>query len=278
MYPEKIKNEPGRNWYGDDYLNEKQFVHCYIHENYKMKMHAHQFYEINIIINGKGRHYIADTSLPAELGDVFVIPPEISHGYFTESRLDISHIIVKKSFIKRYHDELIQIPGYDVFFDIEPLIRRSSGERYNLRIGKEYIEDVKLNMKKIIEAEKSGAYMYENILVLNFISELSVLFKNKLKNDNCENAEIIAIMEFIKKNLNCGISLSDIAAYANMSPATLNRRFKAILGVPPMQYVLNCRICMAEELIEQKNYNKTEIAQMCGFYDLAHMNKYLQKC
>lgn len=238
-------------------------------------MHSHQFYEINIIMCGRGRHYIADISLSAETGDVFVIPPGFPHGYFAEKKLDICHILLKKSFIRRYYDELVQFPGYDLFFDIEPLIRSSSGEAFNLNVGAEYCEIADSKTDEMIRAEQSGLYMYENVLVLEFIAELCKKMKNKVENNDWRKTEIIGIMEFIKKNLNYGITLPEIAAYANMSPATLNRRFKSMTGISPMQFALKCRVQTAQKLIEQNKYTKTEIAQQCGFYDLAHLNKYL---
>lgn len=62
-----------------------------------------------------------------------------------------------------------------------------------------------------------------------------------------------------------------------MSIATLNRRFNDLLKTSPMNYVMDCRIQKAIELIEENKYSKTEIAQLCGFYDLSHMNKYLKR-
>lgn len=280
MYPEKLENNPVRSWFGDDYLDSEIFAHCYIHKNYIFKMHAHQFYEINIITKGEGRHYIADTNLPATVGDIFVIPPDVSHGYFTFDSLDIAHILLKKSFIHRYREELLQIPGYDLFFDIEPSLRQNSGTNFNLNLDIEHLNKVKRKLEQIINIEQQKKYMYVNILVLGLISEISAAFHKKIKhlsNDFYENKDVINIMEYIKKNLDNKLSLHTIATDNNMSIATLNRRFNDLLKTSPMNYVLDCRIQKAMELIDEHKYSRTEIAQLCGFFDLSHMNKCLNK-
>ncbi len=273
MYPEKLEYEPEQKWFGDDHIAGEKYVNCYLHKDYRFKMHSHQFYEINIIIHGDGRHYIADSYLPAGVGDVFVIPPKVPHGYYTDNRFDIYHILLKNSFKNRYYDELRQIPGYDYLFEMEPLIRQASGGSYNLHIERDRLSRLSDRMKQLTEVESRGLYMYENILVLDFVAQLGNLIMNERKLEN--DSEVIGIMEYIKRNYQYPISLDDIAKYSNMSISTLNRRFRKLLNISPMQYVINCRVRAAQELMEQNKYSKTEIAQLCGFYDLAHMNKYI---
>lgn len=278
IYPLKIDIDPYCDWYGEDYLENEKFVRAYLHKDYQTKMHSHQFYEINIIISGNGRHYISDTSIPATVGDVFVIPPNIPHGYFSEATLDIYHILIKNDFINRYREELLQLPAFNMLFDFEPLLRRFSGTNFNLNIGINRLDAVKKDLDNIQNAENEHHYLYENVLVLELIAKLGKLFKKRMfDTDTYENTQIIRIMEYIKENLGEKLTLSKIAKFGNISTATLNRRFKELLGQSPMQYVMNCRIILARELIEEKRLNKTEIAQVCGFYDLVHLNKCLAK-
>lgn len=279
MYPEKLGVEHSY-WFGNEYFFDLKSVHTYMHNNYTNKMHAHQFYEINIIMKGEGRHYIADTSLPAKVGDVFVIPPEIPHGYYSEEKLDIYHILIKSDFFTRYREELEQISGFNLLFDIEPLIRQSSGKAYNLNVGLKELDVIKNELKNINDVENRGQFIYLNILTLSFICRLSILLEDRIKHTNTENRnsnEILRIMDYIQNNLGQKLSLKEIAEYGNMSTATLNRRFREMLNTSPMEYVMYCRITKAKGLLEQKEHNKAEIAQMCGFYDSVHLNKYLAR-
>ena len=278
MYPQRIENDPDCQFYSEDYLEKEKFVHVYLHSDYKNKMHSHQFYEINIIAGGKGRHYISESNVKANTGDVFVIPPETKHGYFTEGHLDIYHILIKSEFFSRYREELLQLPSYNLLFDFEPMLRSSSGVYMNVNIGLSHIDSILKDLERIKKAEENGLYMFENILVLSLIAKLGEHLGKKISESaENDNLEIMKIMEYIKNNLGGKLILSEIAQFGNMSTATLNRRFKEFLGLSPMQYVTNCRIAKAKELLDQKTLSKTEIAQICGFYDLVHMNKYLSR-
>ncbi|MBQ8428259.1 MAG: AraC family ligand binding domain-containing protein, partial [Clostridia bacterium] len=95
--------------------NAKQFssqilATCYFHENdFPLYMHAHSFYEINVITKGEGIHYIGENSIPTKSGDVFVIPPNFKHGYEDTKNLVIFHIVLSNAFLEKYSNLLKDI-------------------------------------------------------------------------------------------------------------------------------------------------------------------------
>ena len=276
MHPEKLEFEKGTVYYREaDCFTDvpNHLVHAYPHPNYNLKMHAHQFREINIITGGEGRHYIGDTSLPARVGDVFIIPPETPHGYYSEGVLDIAHVLLRDGFLARYREELTQFPAFSLLFDIEPEVRRSSGRNYNLQIGTHKLFEITEQLSRIVRAEGMQEYAYQNILTLGFIGRLGEMLRSNMRKSAPEHGEILRVMEFIKENLEQKLTLPQLAAKANMSTATLNRHFREVLHLSPMQYVTACRISRARELLAQGAQNKTEIAQACGFFDVSHMNQ-----
>ena len=278
MFPTTLDFEKGTVYYREEdcFTNvPAHLVHAYPHPNYNLKMHAHQFCEINVIVAGEGRHYIGDTSLPARVGDVFIIPPETPHGYFSEGRLDITHVLLRDGFLSRYREELAGFPAFSLLFDIEPAVRRSSGRNYNLHIDPHKLYEISEQISRILRAEGAQEYTYANVLTLGFIGRLGELLRSSLQKSAPEHTEILRIMEFIKENLEQKLTLPQLAAKANMSTATLNRHFREVLHTSPMQYVTDCRIARARSLLAQGAQTKTEIAQACGFFDVSHMNKYL---
>ena len=281
MYPELLETQQPKCYYSEkDMFQEVPFhyVHAYIHNDYRFKMHSHGFYEINIIISGSGRHYIENNHLPAHVGDIFVIPPEVRHGYYSENSLDIFHVLLKSDFLMRYNEELMQSPGFDLIFDIEPQVRRSSRRKYNLHVSHDILATLKTELKRIQKAETDQYYVYQNALTLGFISHLGILFNSNFeetKKSLRNTTEILHVMNYIKNNLDSKLTLDLLSSIANMSKATLNRYFQDILQMSPMHYVTECRIIKAKELLKQKKFNKTEIAQICGFFDITHLNKYL---
>ena len=276
MYPQKLEFERNTAYYRESDCfdgTDAHLVHAYLHLDYTLKLHAHQFCEINIIVGGEGRHYIGDTSLPACVGDVFIIPPEVAHGYYSHGTLDIAHILLRADFFTRYREELSHLPAFSLLFDIEPQVRRASGRNYNLHVAPHELPSITEEVKRLCGAERALQHTYENVLTLGLIGRLGELLRKSTL--PATDGELLRVMEYIRENLEQKLTLALLAAKANMSVATLNRHFREVLHTSPMQYVMQCRLDKARALVAQGRQSKSEIAQSCGFFDVSHMNKYL---
>ena len=275
MYPKIIQDAERSYFYEDEYFKDKfHFVHAFLHNDCRYGMHSHECYEINIIANGQGRHYIGNTSVHTRAGDIFVIPPQVKHGFSAPKPLDIYIILIKSDFLSRYSGELNSLNGMHILFDIEPQIRSVSGKNYSLNLGYQEFDSVKADIVKMIKAEKERKFIYENALLLAFICRLCEKISGQHSLTR-EKSDLMGVMEYIKNNLDQKLTLDAIANIANMSKATLNRHFLSTIEMSPMNYVLKKRIEKGQELLQEGKHSKTEIAQMCGFYDVSHMNKYL---
>ena len=201
MYPETLEFEKGIIYYEDrDCFTaaSTHLVHAYMHGNYRCKMHAHQFYEMNIISSGEGRHYIGDTYVPARVGDVFIIPPEVNHGYYAGDALDVCHLLLRADFMSSYRAELSHLPAFALLFDIEPQIRRTSGRGYNLHVERAELVGLLREFTSIVVAEQEGEYTYENVLTLAFIGNMGRLLRKNLQGESMpvQAGELLRVMEY----------------------------------------------------------------------------------
>jgi AraC family transcriptional regulator len=75
--------------------------------------------------------------------------------------------------------------------------------------------------------------------------------------------------DFIRENLNNGISLKEIAdAAGDVSPYHFSRLFKQATGFSPYQFLIECRVLAAQQLLRtQRALSLGEIAFRCGFAD-----------
>jgi len=82
--PVTLEQDKHKLWTHTDCLSGAQFEYCAVtlHKDYAMNMHAHSFYEVNIVIHGKGRHFIKNNYIDVEEKCMFVIPPYMEHGYY----------------------------------------------------------------------------------------------------------------------------------------------------------------------------------------------------
>jgi transcriptional regulator GlxA family with amidase domain len=67
-----------------------------------------------------------------------------------------------------------------------------------------------------------------------------------------------------------GASLQELASVAGLSTSHFVRAFKRSLGVTPHDYLRQCRVRRAQELLARTDMSISEIAHYCGFADQSH--------
>lgn len=284
-YPKRIKMEENKNfWYNKDLFDEvpQHFIRAFLHKDYNIGMHAHEFWEINLITRGSGKQYIEKNSLSITQGDLFVLPPNVYHGYLSEGTLDAYHILINHKFLEQYEKELTAMPGFQSLFNTEPYFRQLSDESFFLHLNNTEMQIAKEELEHIELAETNALYVYQNVLTLKFLCDLSLkmnLYSQKTVHaiTSQNDAVFFTLMEHIQAHLNEKITVDALANHLNMSNATFYRRFKKVFGMAPMEFILTCRISKAKNMLKKGEYSRTDIAMACGFFDLSHMNKCLAK-
>ena len=84
-------------------------------------------------------------------------------------------------------------------------------------------------------------------------------------------------LEYIHQNFGEKITVEDLAEKSFLSRSTFLRCFYNICGTTPIKYLNEYRCKKAMEMMTNTEFSKTEIAQNCGFYDLSHMDRFLNK-
>ena len=114
-----MQSEPCKNV--DYFRTERENVRAFLKPEYAIDVHTHEFWELNIVFSGKGRHQIEGQEFPAVPGSVFVIPPMISHGYTNEGALCVFHLLFRPEFLAECErtDEL------EMLLEIEPFLRQN---------------------------------------------------------------------------------------------------------------------------------------------------------
>ena len=71
--------------------------------------------------------------------------------------------------------------------------------------------------------------------------------------------------------------LEDITKQFNTNKTTLNQRFKAVMGVTVMEYVMNLRMQIACSLLRKTYLSVNEIMERAGYRDDAHFMRAFKK-
>lgn len=83
------------------------------------------------------------------------------------------------------------------------------------------------------------------------------------------------LMAYLEANLdNSALRMEDLAAAVNLGRTVFYGKVKAIVGIPPNEFVRHIRLQRAEELVAKSKENFSQIAYAVGFSD----PKYFSKC
>ncbi|AFY47048.1 transcriptional regulator containing an amidase domain and an AraC-type DNA-binding HTH domain [Nostoc sp. PCC 7524] len=101
----------------------------------------------------------------------------------------------------------------------------------------------------------------------NHYSSFGELPKHKLK----------TVLDYIQANLTEDITLEELAKVAGISQFYFARLFKKSMHLPPHQYILRQRIELAKQLLQQPEYNITDVALQCGFAHPTHLSRHFRR-
>lgn len=242
-------------------------------------MHAHSFYEINIVLKGNTAHYMNDQMIISPVGSVFVIPPDVQHGYYSENDAVIFQLVLTDKFFSKYFSYLNSLSNYHFIFKIEPLLRKKTDINLTLSLDDselKYIHPILERLCQYDDAPRKETFIAQEFLALNLIAEICIL-SNTITEEHKEIPHnvraIIKAMEYINLHYTENINFHILAKTCNISYSTFFRTFKNISHNTPVQYLSKCRIEKAIDMMMENKYTHTEIAQTCGFYDSSHFTK-----
>lgn len=268
-----------------NFKNVKHLVNAFLYTDYSIAPHTHEFYEMNIVMNGTGVHKIENMSFEVKTGDVFIIPPMTVHAYVDTKGLNVYHILLRQEFITDNGEEAFSMPGFIQLTEIEPFLRRHMPRDMFLHLSPESLASLLPDLNLI---ERDGLFDSDTFIPLKnhitwkILYTLSARLNEQMKHKNADtkrksDVEIAKILEYIHKNLGEKITVELLCKKFYLSRSTFLRRFSENCRCTPMEYINRCRCKKAMELMRLSAYSKTEIAHICGFYDLSHMERTIKK-
>ncbi len=279
-YPERLPVHEKYSWsFEEAPPMGKRWVKAYSQQiEGLLALHIHDFYELNIVLGGSGRHYIGERNVPVQKGDVFVIPPSITHGYFSTGRLEILHVLLSNGFMHFYSEPLQRLAGYKMLFDTEPALRRCVETEFYLSLDDNELKKIGTCTAELLaDAEENGtdAEIRQSFAALTLIGKLCRQMSEGAMSRAAEllgqkAITVIKSLDIIEKSCDTPVSVKRLAAECGMSYGTYLSDFKRLTGTTPSRYRSECRMRRAEELLRFSDDTVLSIALSLGYYDSAH--------
>ena len=238
-------------------------------------VHYHPDYEINLVMDTHGERIVGDSIEKFDTLDLVMIGSNLPHAWKGEI-IEGNHVITIQ-----FSDKLLNFPILEkrLFGPIKQLLLESSH-------GIVFSPDTQIRMKeKIIRLTKMQGFH----TVLEFFSilhELSIADRHILVSNlydtqdtvrTSKSRRIAKVCDYIEKNFEDPIKLSDVADLVNMSESAFSHFFKKKTNCTFIDYITNLRIARACQMLAETTHTVAEICYTCGFNNLSNFIRIFRK-
>jgi AraC-like DNA-binding protein/quercetin dioxygenase-like cupin family protein len=283
-YPQQLPDHrPKSYWTVDDIFGaQRRSIVCFVHRDYRIGMHAHAFTEVNVVIAGQGRHYMSGTSFATAPGTVFVVPPDLRHGYEAGPGHHVYHLLMHPLFWVEHRQRLWTLPGFLLLFTVEPHFRAETQFRYGLRLDRRQLQRATVLLGDIEAETKIGdpsSFVAMEALTLDLIARLCRWYGEQHGVgegggfSHGQTQALQVVFQHVAEHYAGKLALADLARVACMERSHFGRLFHKVTGLTPMDFVREHRVKVARQLLAQPDANVSAIALAVGFYDAAHFSR-----
>lgn len=219
-------------------------------------IHWHEFYEIELILDGEGIYCVDDIDYPIKEGSLFFMSPSSNHHIvFTKNTKLINFMFTHNAC------DLDFLCG---IFDHSPHIS------INLSVSdKELIHTLAKDTVNVTSVK------YKSVMLNYILAKIQSLYSSgavELKDYKMQYA-VVYIQSHFKENP----SLKDVAEKVNYSPNYFGNKFKEYMGITFKAYIMELKFSLSKKKLEKTNLSISEVCYSCGFRDFSNFMIYFKK-
>lgn len=248
---------------------------------FNFPIHIHPECELNFIENAKGAQRIVGDSVET-IGNrelVLITNPKLEHAWVNhECKLQEIHEITIQFHTSSIPGELLE---KNQFKSIKNLYERA---QKGVVFSEQTIEKVRPLLKSITY-QIDGFYSVLQLLsILHELSldkdahELASCSFIELNNNNVdEDSRINKVVEYLNKNYQDQVRLSDVASLVSMSEPSFCRFIKQRTSKSFIDFLTDIRMGVAIRLLIDSSKSVADIGYSCGFNNLSNFNRIFKK-
>ncbi len=257
-------------------LSEKDCFHIVDRHKaaFTYPLHSHREYEINFVEHGKGVRRIVGDSVE-EIGDydlVLICAENLEHVWETGNCTsgDIREITIQFA-PDLFESNLLSKNQFG------PISRMFRAADHGVAFSMDAIMSVYGTLNSLAEETKKFNQFLDFLKVLNELatSDYRILASSSFAHAarNPESRRVQKVKQYINDHYRETLRLNDLAALADMSPASFSRFFKFRTGKTLSDYVIDIRLGFASRQLVDSTKNIAEICYDCGFNNLSNFNR-----
>ncbi|MBO9564031.1 MAG: helix-turn-helix domain-containing protein [Niastella sp.] len=246
-------------------------------KNFDFPLHHHEEYELNLILNAKGaKRIVGDhVSLISDAELVFV-GPNLDHGWFDceltgkeiqEVTIQFNKDLLSDSLLKKnqlnFINHMFERSRQGILFSQE-VIKRLQGRILGL-VSKTGFDSV-LELFSILHDLSTS----RNMVILSGTLQHKEVF-------NYNSRRIEKAYEYMNKNYQNQLTLSEVAKVINMPEASFSRFIKKRTGKTFTDSLNDIRLGHATRMLINTTDTIAEVAFKCGFNNMSNFNRIFKR-
>ena len=230
------------------------------------KEHTHRFVEMVYTLSGRGRHTVDGKEYAAKRGDLLIINYHSNHTVTPIEDFYYVDIMLKPEYL----NETLQ-GTEDIFLllqlrDFSDLSNSVIKDNVFLHFDGEDRERIEFLIGITREEqERRDAPAAESIIRSALTMLLNLVFRKMTENQSSRLSVDGILLEYIKKNCHSKLPISEMAAKCGYTPEHFSRLFKKHTGRAPMDYLTDCRIEKAKDILINSDRSVETVMAECGF-------------
>lgn len=227
-------------------------------ENFKL--HWHDFFEIEIIIDGSASQILNGKKYDLKRGYVYLLTTTDFHEILMDSPLESYNIMFDESILSEgLVDKIMNIK--------DNLICLFEGEEL----------DKIIHLAELLRLENQYDEEYINNLldcmVMLILKHIKIADKKTNKQKNSSKVLMHKASLYMRMHFRDNLSLDDIASYVNLNSSYFCKIFHSEMGTSPKQYLSALRLEYAKKLLSITDLPVIEICFACGYNSLSNFLK-----
>lgn len=252
-------------------------------EHWDYGYHSHNFYELILIEEGKGKHRLNEVDSPYKKGDVFLLSPADKHEFSIEKKTKFLYIKFTEDFLT----ELLVLQ-HDKMWKDTLMLSLLSGSQFSKAsfVNSKEEGDYFFQLSKMLLYEFTNRLSYNQVIIADLFSSLLVLLvRNMNKIDGKEQwiipdgEKIENLLAYIRVNAldKEKMRIEALADQFLISPNYISFFVKKHTGLSIQSHIIQYKLKLAEKLLKQSKLTINEISFKLGFNDASHFNKIFKK-
>jgi AraC-like DNA-binding protein len=247
------------------------------HARFDYAAHFHSDYEINLVLNSRGKRIVGDCVAEYRDLDLVMVGPNIPHRWVSEDDNGNAHVVTIQ-----FHKETLEYPiiNKKIFHPVKELFTNSF-------YGIEFSDETKVAMKDTLlslshkQGVESALEFFRILYLLSVSPDQKFLLEGSSKMDfairESKSRRINKVIAYIQEHFREDVMLSAVAESVGMSESAFSHFFRKRTNRSFIDYLNDIRIGHAAKALYETSNTIAEVCYSSGFNNVSNFNRIFKK-